>query len=122
MAATLKSITSERATLYFPVHPDDPNSDKIKVVYLPKALTGELVERMAEQKNELGLEGWGIAMLTIECFIGTVVEWDFKREESDSDPIPLTREGLKPVPTMLLDAILGAITADQRPDPTTKKS
>lgn len=122
MAASLKSISSKKATLYYPIDPDDPESAKIKVVYRPAALSGELVSRMEEARSESELQGWAIAAVTIECFLGTVVEWDAKWDDADSEPIPLTKEALQPVSTLLLDAILGAINADQRPDPTTKKS
>lgn len=121
MAATLTSITSKKVTLSIPVDESEPDGEKVTLTYKPKALSRsyerEFNELMAHQNEQMvGAE------ITVRTFLLMVTAWDAKWNESDSDPIPLTPEGMEDVPTQWLQYLLKKIGEDQQPDPTTKTS
>lgn len=121
MAATLTSITSKKVVLSVPLDEDQPDGDKVTLTYKPKAFSRgyerEFNELMGHQNEQMvGAE------VTVRTFLLMVTGWDAKWNESDSDPIPLTPEGLEDVPTQFLQYLLREIGKDQQPDPTTKTS
>lgn len=121
MPASLKSIASKRVTLTVPVDEDQPDGDKVTLTYRPKALSRsyerEFNEVMAHQDEQMvGAE------ITVRTFQLMVTGWDAKWDESDSETIPLTDDGLENVPTQFLQYLLRKIGEDQQPDPTTKTS
>lgn len=121
MAATLKSITSKTVSLTIPVDEDQPDGEQVTLTYKPKAFSRayerEFNELMTHQNEQMvGAE------VTVRTFCLMVTGWDAKWSESDSDPIPLTPEGLEDVPTQWLQYLLREIGKDQQPDPTTKTS
>lgn len=121
MPASFESISSKKVTLTLPLDEDNPDSDTITLVYKPKALTKayerEFNEIMAHQNEQMvGAE------ITIRTFLLMVTSWDAKLKDSDSDPIPLTPEGLENVPTQSLQYLLRKIGEDQQPDPKAKTS
>ena len=121
MPASLKSLTSKKVTLTVPVDEDQPDGDKVTLTYKPKALSRsyerEFNDLMAHQNEQMvGAE------ITLNTFLLMVDGWDAKWDESDSEPIPLTPEGLENVPTQFLQYLLRKIGEDQQPDPTTKTS
>ncbi len=121
MAGTLKSISSKRATIHVPTDPDNPEGDKIRVVYKPRSLNGELSQNILErvEKNpELGQ--LLVPQATRQFIANVVVEWDLRADEADSEPIPLTDEGLLTVPIAFLEEIVAAIRDDQSVDPKAK--
>ncbi len=117
MPASLSSITSQRATLLMPVDPNDPDGDRLKIVYKPKVLSTRIMRDITEavdSDDELaGTER------VLRQFCKVVVEWDLRTEPGDKEPIPLTPEGLEDVPLLILRDIFTAINDDQSPDPTT---
>lgn len=121
MAATLTSITSKKVTLTVPLDESEPGGETVTLTYKPKALSRsyerEFNDLMAHQNEQMvGAE------ITVRTFLLMVTGWDAKWNESDSDPIPLTPEGLEDVPTQFLQYLLRKIGEDQQPDPTTKTS
>ncbi len=121
MPASLKSITSKRATVSVPVEPDDPDGDQVRVTYRPKAFTPRVYQRFAEMQANSTNE-WESGPILVEMFIRIVDKWDLRADAEDEDPIPLTAEGLADVPVALMSSIIGEAISDQQPDPTTKKS
>lgn len=122
MPASLKSITGKKATIHVPLDSDDPESAKVRIVYRSRAIT----ERKIEQINETGRERYKGELTDarqVRAFIQSIVtEWDLLADPDDSDPVPLTSEGLADVPTAFLIEILEATVADQKPDPTTRNA
>ena len=124
MAATLKSLSSKKATIYVPVDTDNPDGEKVRIVYRTKALNESRLNRIIDSAGgpENKLSDLRFGAVASEMFLAYVVEWDLRANEEDSDPIALTRDGIADVPTDFLQSIVAAIQADQRPDPTTDKS
>ena len=122
MPASLKSITSKRATIFVPIDPANPDSDKVRVVYRPKALTERAINRFNDIVSAAADNELAGGKQTIELFVTIVESWDLLADPSDTDPIPLTYEGLADVPTAFLNDVIVATSDDQKPDPTTKTS
>jgi hypothetical protein len=118
MPASLSSITSKRATLYVPIDDENPEGDKVKIVYRPKSYDKKFERHMnalltdKEDDDELIA-----ASIWIRSLLHIVHSWDLKFSESDDEPIPLTEEALEDVPTEVIAGIVRAIGEDQRTDP-----
>ena len=117
MPATLSSITSKKATLYVPLDEDDPDGEKVKVVYKPKAYDRRFERDLNRISQDKGEDEAIAAAITTKAFLNIVVSWDLQADAGDAEPIPLTEEGLETVPVVVLSGILKAIGDDQRPDP-----
>lgn len=120
MPASLQSITSKRATVHVPIDADDPESGKVKVVYRPKAYDKRFERQLNSITQSKGEDEAIGAEIVTKTFLNIVVSWDLRAEDSDSEAIPLTEEGLEIVPVAFLNDVLVAIGDDQRPDPTTR--
>lgn len=122
MPATLTSITNKRATVEVPLDKDDPEAGAVKVTYRPKWFN-KLVQ---SDINRLSAEREGLQTVAADMVITTILhvvtDWDLRATEGDSEPIPLTPEGLELVPTEFLAEIVLKITEDQSPDPTKRPS
>lgn len=121
MAASLRSITSKKATLTLPLDESDPDGGMVELTYKPKSLS----RKYEREFNDLMVnkdEQMVGAEITVRTFLYMVTGWNLKWDESDSEPIPLTAEGLEDVPTETLQYLLRKIGEDQQPDPTTKTS
>jgi hypothetical protein len=118
MPASLSSITSKRATLYVPLDENDPDSQKVKVVYRPKSYDKKFERHMnkllEEKKDDDELIA---AAVWIRSFLHIVQAWDLKWDDADEEPIPLTEEALEDVPTEVISGIVRAIGEDQQTDP-----
>lgn len=116
MAPTLKSMKSQRATVYVVADPSDPDGEKVKVVYRPGEISDEMFEAVAAKADD------DTSSELVRMLLPIMERWDLRADEGDEEPIPITREGLRPVPTPFLRRVLSAIIEDTQPDPTTKKS
>lgn len=121
MAATLTSITSKKVALAIPVDEDQPDGEKVNLTYKPKAFSRGYERQFNDLMGHQNEQMVG-AEITVRTFLLMVTDWDTKWNESDSDPIPLTPEGLEDVPVQWLQYLLRKIGEDQQPDPTTKIS
>ena len=83
----------------------------ISVTYRPRwftALTESRFREASEQERH--------AKAAIEMFIDFVSEWNVT--DDNGDVIPLTAEGLSPVPTVILTDIFAKVMDDLRPNRT----
>jgi len=119
LAPTLKSLKSQRATVFVAIDKNDPDGEKVKVVYRAGEISDELFVRLSDE-NESESDENGSEL--VRLLVPIIERWDLKADESDEDPIPITVRGLRPVPTAFLRRILTAVIEDTQPDPTTKKS
>lgn len=110
--ASLAKLTAQRVTIQVPI--DD---ETVSVTYRPRAYSEELEEALrAAQDDERG------AAMVREAFAAIVESWDLRWDEADPEPIPVTREGLRAVPSEVLGALLAKIGDDRAPDPKAKRS
>ena len=98
MPATKKSLTSKVNKLAVPMD-DDPEA--ITVWYT----NGKLTTKRQRQIQNLMEEGADDNAVVIEQFLTFVSRWDFKDDEADKEPIPLTVEALEDVPIEVLGAV-----------------
>jgi len=78
----------------------------------------ERTKATEEELSDFQAAGKG-ATMAVEMALKLVRSWDLKREETDKEPIPLTREELRTVPTTVLSMIFEAIAEDRRPNAET---
>ena len=119
MAASLKSITGKTASIIVKTDDDDPNSPFVNVVYRVSAYSKDFEKAINEAGKKEQTDEVTAARVTVASFVRLVKSWDFRYEEEDTDPIPITEEALELVPTEFLAKIMKAIGDDQNPDPTT---
>lgn len=115
MPATLKSLTSKVNKLPIKID-DDPAA--ITVWYTTRKFTPK-VKRKIEKMLADGADDMDSV---IEQMLILVVRWDFKADETDKDPMPLTKESLEDVSIDILGEILDQITNDQVPKEQTESS
>lgn len=117
MPATLASITAKRAVIEVPADATNPESPMLRITYKPRAYDKAFEESLNQIALNRQQDQQVAADMVIETFIRMVTAWDLTDEEMN--PIPLTTEGLRCIPTRFLGDILEAIGEDQKPDPTT---
>lgn len=116
MPATLKSLTSKVNELPITID-DDPAA--ITIWYTTRKLTPKR-QRAIEK---LIADGADDMDSVIEQMLVLVTRWDFKADEADKEPLPLTKETLENVPLETLGDILDQITAAMSPkEPTAGSS
>lgn len=119
MPATLKSLTSKVNKLAIKID-DDPAA--ITVWYTTRQLTPKR-QREIEKVIRKIADGESDEMASvIEQFLVFVVRWDFKADEADADPMPLTAETLENVSIEILGEILDQVTAAMSPKAPTEAS
>ena len=109
MAATLGKLIAQHPTVKVPV-----GDDSMTVTYNAHAFD----QATEEELSDFQAAGKG-ATMAVEMALKLVRSWDLKREETDKEPIPLTREELRTVPTTVLSMIFEAIAEDRRPNAET---
>lgn len=116
MPATLKSLTSKVTKLAVTID-DDPEA--ITVWYTTRKLT----PKRQREIEELLKSGASDMDSVIQQFLVMVARWDFKADEDDKEPIPLTTEGLEDVSIEILGEVLDQIVANMSPkEPTAGSS
>lgn len=107
--ASLRSIIASTAQVAVPF-----GSETINVCYRPHYLTPAFEDRF----NELRADGKATEM-AVQLFTTAVESWDLSWDEG-GEPIPLTVDGLKDVPTDILSLVLKAVSEAASPNPTTE--
>lgn len=108
----LKSILKPMGTLLVPF-----NDESVSVTYRPQYLTPEFEEKLKTlNTEEKATEAF------LELFCSVVVSWDLKAEEGDAEPIPITKEALRPVPYDILGEVLNRVQEAVVPNPTTESN
>lgn len=125
MAATLRKIKDATVPLAVQVtvgkdeHTGDLVKDAVQVRYRWRVIDGALKHELAGiirgQKDDQA----AVDESNLLLFCRAVAWWDLRAEEGDAEPIPLTVEGLRPVPDETLTEILAAIREDRFPKETT---
>lgn len=114
MPASLSEITAEIATTAITLG-DDPEA--CMVTYRKHGYNADVEELLSQaRRDETPAKGIN------RVFIQLVKSWTFKFAPDDESPIPLTEEGLKPVPSDFLGDIMrqiGEHRASQLPNVTT---
>lgn len=79
-------------------------AENVSVTYRPQYLTPEYEEKLKALHNEdKATEAF------LELFCLAVVSWDLKMNESDTAPIPITKEALRRVPYEILGDVLSKV-------------
>jgi len=100
----LSEVKSERKKVVM----DFDDLGSLNVTYIPGALTPETEDELVAVMNEPGQSKFICDLL---CKL--IEDWDL--EGDDGAPIPLTLEGLKPVPINFLGGVLEKIQQDMNP-------
>lgn len=115
MPATKQSLTNKVNKLAVPID-DDPEA--ITVWYT----NGKLTTKRQRQIQKLMEDGADDNAVVIEQFLTFVQKWDFKNDEGDKEPIPLTVAELEDVQIEVLGAVLECIIEAQGPKAPTAGS
>lgn len=108
MPATLKSLTSKTNKLAITID-DDPAA--ITVWYTTRRLT----PKRQREIEQLLKDGASDMDSVIQQFLIMVDRWDFKADEADKEPIPLTTEALEDISIEILGEVLDQIVANMSP-------
>ena len=87
----------------------------IQVVYRPEMITPEFEDGLAELSGIESVRRKGEVLF--EMLSTAVVSWDLKLNDSDTEPIAITREGLRKVPLMIQADIISEVMGLIAPDP-----
>jgi hypothetical protein len=100
----LSTVKSERKKLTIPME----DLGDLHLTYIPGMLTPEIEDELQES-----FEHPGSGRFATDFISRLVEEWDLL--DDDDVPIPLTIEGLRPVPIPFLGDVLAAIREDMNP-------
>lgn len=90
-------------------------SELVNVTFRPQYLTPEFEDNL---KN-LGSEGKATDAF-LELFCSVVESWDVKVDESDPEPIPISKESLRSVPYDILGTIIEKVQEKVSPNSKTE--
>lgn len=103
----LSELARNRRTVEVPVGDGD---DVVKITYRPGGITPQTEERLHKAIDE---QRGGAALVAL--FADCLIEWDIV--DDDGQPLPVTEETLRHLPTVFLAQMAQAITEDMRPNP-----
>jgi hypothetical protein len=117
MARTLAGLKAKTHTFTAEINVGDehePDLFPVRVTYRAHAFDEALEEAVAPLA-----EASRMAAVVREVTIRVIDSWDLKADDDATEPVPLTPEGLKDIPSDFLELLLEAIKANRRPNPAT---
>lgn len=100
MALTLSKLATNTASLSVPY-----KGDAVNLVYRPGKVTDAVLANIDKSLDDRAA-----------ALCGLIVSWDIYQDESQSDTVPLTPDGLSALPSDLKLVIARAIIKDVRPE------